>query len=83
MSPISILILILVLDLAEVHLKVDIVDAHHFSSIDVDDLLVKQVAFQQEQALRAIDYRPRSRRRGRANPAIDGRNRRKRQNAIA
>jgi hypothetical protein len=41
-----------------IDLQIDVVDAHYFSSVDVDDLLVEQVAFQQEQTFVAVGCRP-------------------------
>ena len=38
--------------------NVDVVDAHDFASVNVDDLLVEQVALQQEQAFAAAVRAP-------------------------
>src|ERR1700722_20516517 len=65
-----------------VDLEIDVVDAHHFSSVDVDYLLVEQVAFQKKQASRAVNCRPIGCRGTRLDAAVNGRDCRKRKNAV-
>ena len=65
-----------------VDLEIDIVDAHHFSSVDVDDLLVEQVALQEKEAFGAVHRRPISRRGPHRIPPLIAETRRKRKNAV-
>ena len=41
-----------------IELKIDIIDADHFAAIDIDYLLIEQVALQQKQSFGAFDCRP-------------------------
>ena len=79
MSPICVFILVL----RGVDLQVNIIHADYFSPIDVDNLLVKQIALQQEQTFGPVDGGP-LRHHGRgAYAAIDRRNCGERQDAVA
>ncbi len=41
-----------------IEFEVDVIDPDHFSSVDVDDLLIQQVALEQKQAFGAISWLP-------------------------
>src|ERR1700751_5811418 len=64
-------------------LPVDIIHADYFSSVDVNDLLIEQVPFQQEQTFRAVGCRPLCRSCGSSHGALYCRNRGKRQPAVS
>ena len=40
------------------HLQLDVVDADHFTSVNVDDLLIEQIAFQEKQPFRTVRSGP-------------------------
>ena len=56
-------------------MKIHVIDAHNFAAMDVDDLLVQQVAAQQQQPSAPFAMRPISAWRGDPYTAVDGRNR--------
>ena len=66
-----------------VELKIDVIDPDNFAAIDVDDLLIEQVALQQKQALCAIDRGPFCGGGFGADAAINCGYGRKRQDAVA
>ena len=53
--------------------QVDVVHAHYLAPVYVDDLLVEQVAFEQEQPFRTVGKRPVGSQGRSTNPAIDRR----------
>jgi hypothetical protein len=66
-----------------INLQIDIVHADDFAAVDVNHLLIQQVALQQEQSFRAIGSRPLPRRRRGADASVDGRDRREWQHPVA
>ena len=55
--------------------EIDVVHADHFAAMDVDHLLVEQIALKQEQSFIAVAGRPLGRIVGGTNAAIDRRDR--------
>src|SRR6185369_1392569 len=51
--------------------EVDVVDANYFSSVNVDDLLIEEIAFEQEHSLRTGERSPRRERVCRADASVD------------
>ena len=66
-----------------VNLKVDVIDTDDFASIDVDDLLIEEIAFEQEQAFGAVGGRPIRGICGGVNIGIDGGDSGEGKNAVA
>jgi hypothetical protein len=66
-----------------VDLQVDIVDADDFASVNIDDLLIEEVAFEKEQSFGAVGGGPVGGIGGCVNVAIDGGYGREGKNAVA
>ena len=69
--------------LAGLEFQVDVVHANNFSPVDVDDLLIEKIAFQQKVAFHSIRQRPLARSGGRSNATRDPQNRLKRHDSIS
>src|SRR5208282_4300074 len=66
-----------------VDLQVDIVDPHDFASINVDDLLIEKIAFEEEQAFGAVGGGPVRGIGGGVNVGVDGGDGGEGKNAVA
>jgi hypothetical protein len=67
----------------KVDLKFDVVYAYDLAAVDIDHLLIEEIAVEKKQSFGAVSGRPIGRIRGSFDVAIHCRDRRKRQDAIA
>src|SRR5208282_4169718 len=63
-------------------MKIDVIYAHYFAAVNVDDLLIEQISTEQQKPFGAIGRAPFRSRRGGANAAVDGGNGRQGQDPI-
>src|SRR5579863_9749369 len=66
-----------------IDLQIDVVDPDHFSSVDVDHLLIEQISLQQKQTLSAVGWQPLCSRGRGSYAAVDRRYRGEGQNPVA
>src|SRR5208283_1759554 len=66
-----------------VDLKVDIIDPHDFASVNIDDLLIEEIAFEEEQAFGAVGGGPVRGIGGGVNVGVDGGDGGEGKNAVA
>ncbi len=68
---------------ARLRVQLNVVDAHHFAAMHVDDLLIQQIAIHQQHALGTAKGGPLGRGNRAANSAIDGLHQPRCQQAVA
>src|ERR1051325_7435729 len=52
-------------------LQINVIDAHHFAPMDINDLLIKQVTLEQKQSFSPVGFWPLPRRSGGIDTAVD------------
>ena len=67
----------------DVAVEVHVIDADHFAPVDVNDLLVEEVALEEEHALAALELLPIGEHFGGFDPAVEGGDRGIRHKAVA
>jgi hypothetical protein len=69
--------------LRDVVIKIDVVHAHNLAAVDVNHLLIEQIAAEQQQSFGAVGRGPFRSRSGGPNAAIDGGNSSQGQHAVS